>query len=100
MLKNHKIIKNALSQKSQNRVKHNLFNIYITKMFLHNLSQRHVSAFLWVTFRLNIFLCEVTHTILYGLPHKVKCKPYNCMVYLTKESVNHTIVWFTSQWIV
>jgi len=29
--------------------------VYITKMFLHNLSQRHVSALSWAIFRLNTF---------------------------------------------
>jgi len=32
-------------------------------MFLHNLSQRHVSALSWAIFRLKTFLYEVNHTI-------------------------------------
>jgi hypothetical protein len=40
-----------------------LGNVYITKIFLHNLSQRRVSALSWAIFRLNTFLCEVNHTI-------------------------------------
>ena len=32
-------------------------------MFLHNLSQRHVSVFSRAIFRLNIFFGEVNHTI-------------------------------------
>jgi uncharacterized membrane protein YbjE (DUF340 family) len=40
-----------------------MFNVDITKVFLHNLSQRHVSALSWAVFRLNIFLCEVKRTI-------------------------------------
>ena len=35
----------------------------ITKIFLHNLSQRHVSALSWAVFRLNTFFCEVNHTV-------------------------------------
>ena len=42
----------------------------ITKIFLHYLSQRHVSALSWAILRLNTFLCEVIHTLLYCLPHK------------------------------
>jgi hypothetical protein len=34
-----------------------------TKMFLHNLSERHVSALSWAIFRLNTFLCEANNTI-------------------------------------
>ena len=40
-----------------------LCSVYITKMFLHNLSQRCVSALSWAIFRLNTFLREVNHTI-------------------------------------
>ena len=32
-------------------------------MFLHNLSQWHVSALSWAIFRLNTFVCEVNHTV-------------------------------------
>jgi hypothetical protein len=43
-----------------------VFNVFITKMFLHSFSQRIVSALPRAIFRLNIV---------------------NCMVYLTKESL-------------
>jgi hypothetical protein len=42
---------------------HNLYNVSMTKMFLRNLSQRHVSGLSWAIFRSNAFLCEVNHTI-------------------------------------
>jgi len=32
-------------------------------MFLHNLSQRHVSVPSWAIFRLSSFLCEVNRTV-------------------------------------
>jgi len=32
-------------------------------MFLHNLSQRNVSALSWAIFRFNTLVCEVNHTI-------------------------------------
>jgi len=47
----------------RNTIKYNLCNVYITKMVLHNLSQRHVSTLSWAIFRLNTFLCEANHTI-------------------------------------
>jgi hypothetical protein len=56
------IVLYRITKYRQNTVKQNLFNIYITKMFLHNLS-RHISALSWAIFRLNTFLCEASHTI-------------------------------------
>ena len=44
-------------------VKQYLLNVYVTKMFLHNLCHRHVSALSWAIFKLNTFLCEVNHTV-------------------------------------
>jgi len=40
-----------------------LFNVYITKILLHNLSKRHVSALSSAIVRLSTLLCEVKHTI-------------------------------------
>jgi len=33
-------------------VKHNLLNVFITNMFLHSFSQRHVTALPWAILRL------------------------------------------------
>ena len=51
--------------RSQNigKYKHNLFPVYITKLFLHNLFQLHVSTLSRAIFRLKIFFCAVNHTI-------------------------------------
>jgi len=40
-----------------------MFNFYNTKMFLHSLSQRHVSTLSWAIFKLNTFPCVAKHTI-------------------------------------
>ena len=44
-------------------VKHSFFNVYITKMFFHDLSQQYVSALSRAIFGLKTFLSEVNRTI-------------------------------------
>jgi hypothetical protein len=57
------IVLYRITEYRYNTVKHSLFKVNNTKMFLHDLSLWHILALSWAIFRLKTFPCEANHTI-------------------------------------